>query len=210
MTNDSLVNKKNTWRLRLCWMIILVAVQGLYLPINRLTQKGVILKTPLDDHIPLLPIWAVPYLLSLVWWGICFIWALRKMNFALYRAFVISLLVSLATSYIIYLVYPTYVERPPLKEDGWAMQLMQLIYSSDRPYNAFPSTHTFTTLLISLFWWQWYPRSWWIWSGIVAIVLLSTLFTRQHNLPDLIGGIVLAVLGYRFGLWWVTIKSKET
>ena len=82
------------------------------------------------------------------------------------------------------------------------MALIRFIYSHDRVYNAFPSGHTYTTMLLCLFWCRWRPRRCWLWIVTAVIVLLSTLFTRQHNLPDLIGGALLAWGGYRFGLWW--------
>jgi hypothetical protein len=34
----------------------------------------------------------------------------------------------------------------------------------------------------------------------VVIVILATLFTHQHYLPDPIGGLALAWFGYRIGL----------
>lgn len=90
------------------------------------------------------------------------------------------------------------------------MELMRSIYNFDRPYNAFPSTHTSTTVLISLFGQRWYPRFWWGWGAFIMIVLFSTLFTRQHYLPDLVGGALLAWLAYRFGLRWLDGQPGES
>jgi membrane-associated phospholipid phosphatase len=192
---------------RLAWLIILCIIQFLYFPINRAVQGGVILATPLDALIPLWPIWAIPYLLSLGWWMGCFIWATWKMDLTLYQAFIVCMIAIMLVSYAVYLLYPTYVARPLLEGNDWQMKLMYLIYSNDRSYNAFPSGHTYTTVLIGLFWWRWYPRQRWLWVGITVIILLSTLFTRQHNLPDLAGGILLALLGYTFGMGWAAKRK---
>ncbi len=197
-----------TLRIRLAWLVILFMVQLLYFPINRTVQGGVVLATPWDASIPLWPIWAIPYLLSLFWWVGCFTWAAWKMDDTLYRAFVIGAIAVMLTSYVLYLLYPTYVQRPVLEGSNWQVDLMRLIYENDRLNNAFPSGHTYNTMLVVLFWWHWRPRLRWLWAGIAVIILLSTLFTRQHNLPDLIGGIVWAWMGYRFGLWWVTRRVK--
>ena len=205
----SLTPSSRSWirkRARLTWLMVLIIIQGLYFPISRIVQGGVALATPWDASIPLWPIWAIPYLLSLIWWMGCIIWATWEMDADLYQAFVIAILAVMLVSYLIYLLYPTYVERPLLEGDNWQTELMRFIYSTDRPYNAFPSGHTYNTMLIALFWWRWRPRLRWLWAGIVGVVLLSTLFTRQHNLPDLLGGIVLAWTGYRFGLWWVVAR----
>jgi membrane-associated phospholipid phosphatase len=37
----------------------------------------------------------------------------------------------------------------------------------------------------------------------VILVVLATLFTGQHYIPDPIGGLLLAWFGYRVGLWCV-------
>jgi len=192
-----------TLRVRLAWLVILFMVQLLYFPINRTVQGGVVLATPWDASIPLWPIWAIPYLLSLFWWVGCFAWAAWKMDDTLYRAFVIGAIAVMLTSYVLYLLYPTYVQRPVLEGGNWQVELVRFIYENDRSNNAFPSGHTYTTVLIVLFWWHWRPRLRWLWAGIAVIILLSTLFTGQHNLPDLIGGIVWSWMGYRFGLWWM-------
>jgi hypothetical protein len=77
-----------TWQMRLSWLIILFIVQMLYVPINRTMHGGVVLSTPWDAFVPFWPIWAVPYLLSIVWWVDSFIWAAWKMEDRIYLAFV--------------------------------------------------------------------------------------------------------------------------
>jgi len=188
---------------RLAWLIVLFAVQLLYVPINRTIQGGVVLSLPWDLYVPFLPIWAVPYLLSILWWMASFIWAAWKMDDTRYRAFVVAALAVMLSAYLVYILCPTYVERPVLEGNSWQIDLVRSIYNNDRLNNAFPSGHTYTTVLITLFWWDWQPKLRWLWAAIAIVVVLSTLFTGQHNLLDPIGGIVWAYAGYRFGWWWV-------
>lgn len=196
-------------RARFTWLVVILILQFLYFPINRALQGGVILATPWDRLIPLWPIWTVPYLLGIAWWVGFLVWATWKMDDALYQAFVVAGLVAILISYAIYLLYPTYVERPSLAGNDWPTELLRLIYTHDRSYNAFPSGHTYNTVLIALFWWRWRPQDWLSCIVITVLVLLSILFTRQHNLPDLVGGMVLAWLGYRLGLWWVERQLEK-
>jgi membrane-associated phospholipid phosphatase len=207
-TTESAVRSGMALGMRLAWFIALLFVQLLYFPINRIARGGVALATPLDALIPLWPIWAAPYLLSLAWWTGCLVWAVWKMEASRYRAFVAAVLAVTLTSYVIYLVYPTYVERPSVEGNGWQVALIRFIYGHDRAYNACPSGHTYTTVLINLFWWRWHPRKRWLWLGITAIILLSTLFTRQHNLLDLICGIALALVGYRLAMRWTARRPE--
>jgi membrane-associated phospholipid phosphatase len=127
----------------------------------------------------------------------------------LYQAFVFSLLTVMLVSYVVYIVYPTYVVRPSVHGDDWLNQMIAFLYLNDRANNAFPSGHAYNTVLIALFWWRWLPRQRWLWLTITVVVLLSTLYTRQHNLPDLLGGILFAWLGYRLGLWCVARRSRQ-
>lgn len=197
-----------TPRRRLSWLILLLLLQLLYFPINRTIQGGVVLATPWDASIPLWPIWVIPYLLSIGWWIGCFIWAAWRMADGLYRAFFLSFVAVFVTSYVVYIVYPTYVVRPSPQSGDWLTGMVNLLYANDRVNNAFPSGHTYNTVLIALYWWHWYPRWRWLWLAITVVVLLSTLFTRQHNIPDLIGGIAFACLGYGFGRWWVARRLR--
>lgn len=193
---------------RLIWLVAMFLAQALYFPINRTVAGGVVLITPLDALVPFWPAWAVPYLLSILWWEGCLVWAALKMPASRYRAFVVSVLVTLLTSYAFYIIYPTYVERPPVEGSGWQFDLIRSIYANDRLNNAFPSSHTYMTMLMVFFWWNWQPKLRWLWLVIAVIIILSTLFTGQHHLLDPVGGIVWAWIGYRLGLLWVRWRSR--
>jgi membrane-associated phospholipid phosphatase len=190
-------------------MMSVGAVQLLYLPINRTMQGGVMLKTPLDEYIPLLPVWVAPYALAWVWWLGCAAWAVWKMDERLYRAFLASALFVIIGGVAWFLLYPTYIQRPALTGSDWTAQWLRFIYAHDDVYNAFPSGHVYLTTLIALYWARWYPaqRGWWI--ATVVVVALSTLFTRQHYLLDPFGGVALAWAGYRFGLWSAQTEAPE-
>lgn len=198
-----------TRRGRLVWLIALFTVQLLYFPLNRLIQGGLVLRIPaLDDLVPLWPSWMLPYLLSIVWWTACFLWAAWKMEDNLYRALMSGAIAVLLCSYLVYLFFPTYVVRPAITGTGGWYDLVRLVYSNDRVHNAFPSGHTYNAVLLALFWWRWQPRRRWLWVTIAAITVLSTLFTGQHHVVDPLGGALLAWLGYRFGLWWAARQLR--
>jgi membrane-associated phospholipid phosphatase len=126
----------------------------------------------------------------------------------LFRTFFISTVFMLLTSYSVYILFPTYVERPTVDSAGWQFDLIRFIFNNDHVNNAFPSGHTYNTMLITLFWWNWYPSQRWLWALITIIVILSTLFTGQHNLIDPLGGILWAWGSYRFGFWWVARAKR--
>jgi membrane-associated phospholipid phosphatase len=122
----------------------------------------------------------------------------------LYEAFFIASAFVSVTAMTIFTLFPTYVVRPVLSAGDWSTQILNLIYSKDNAYNAFPSGHVYVTTLIALFWARWFPKWRWLWIATVLVIVLATLFTHQHYLPDPIGGLLLAWFGYRIGLWCVT------
>jgi membrane-associated phospholipid phosphatase len=188
-------------RQRVLGLLALVVLQLLYFPINRSVRGGVILTTSWDVYVPFWPLWAVPYLLSIVWWQVCLFWAAFRMDDTRWRALLIAFTVTMLTSYVVYILYPTYVRRPVVEGHTWPAELVRTIYENDRLYNAFPSGHAYITILIFFFWWDWQPRLRWLWAVIAVTVILSTLFTGQHHLLDPLGGILWGWIGYRFGTW---------
>ena len=193
---------------RLIWCAIVFGIQALYFPLNRLSQGGIEFKTVFDDHIPLWSIWVLPYGLVYGWWLVACIWALWRMDERLYEAFFIASAFVSVCAMTVFTLFPTYVVRPALPPGDWPTQILSFIYSRDHAYNAFPSGHVYVTTLIALFWSRWFPKWRWLWVLTVIVIALSTLFTHQHYLPDPVGGLALAWLGYQIGLWCVADNKQ--
>ncbi len=189
----------NTKRFSLLALFFLISM--LYFPLNRLLTDGYNLKTVLDESIPIVPEFIIPYVLFLPFWVGAFLLAAWKMNDGLFRAFMVGSIAATAIATATYFVFPTYTERPLIETSGWASGLLQALYSNDNVFNAFPSGHVLYTTLIALFGAAWQPRwSGWL-QGSIVLVILSTLLTGQHHLVDPLGGLALGWGGYRFGLW---------
>jgi membrane-associated phospholipid phosphatase len=186
---------------RFTLLLVTLALLCLYFPINHYISGGVSLKTPLDNYIPTLAIFSVPYLLFIPYWVFALAWSSWKMNDSLFRSMMFSVLIVTFISMLCYVLYPTYVQRNLIIGQDWADRLLKSIYSNDNVYNAFPSSHVYLTMLIALFWTRWYPQIRWIMIATVILVVLSTLFTGQHYLVDPLGGIAVAWIGYRLGLF---------
>lgn len=193
---------------RLSLLALIFTLQVLYFPLNRIIEGGLLLKTPLDSYMPFWPVWFIPYLLSLVWWSASVIWATLKMGAELYKTFVLSMVLVLISSYLVFILFPTYVERPVIESSGWKFDLASAVFSNDRANNAFPSGHTYNSVLIAIIWWHWQPNFRWLWVFLAVIVILSTLFTGQHHLVDPIGGILWAFGGYSLSSIWIKKRGE--
>ena len=189
-------------------LLFLIALQLLYFPINQNMGGGITTYLPIDAHITLSPIWAIPYLLSILWWVGAIIWATIKMEYMRFVHFSLCLSLTIVISYAIYIFFPTYVDRPKIVSQDFLSQLVIFIYGNDRPYNALPSGHTYTTLIISIFWYYWLPKQRYLWIAIAILVILSTLFTKQHAILDLITASILAIICYKISEYLVK-KAPE-
>jgi len=185
---------------RLGMTLLLMGAASLYFPLNRMLTGGVSLEIPLDAWVPLWPGWVIPYLLCPPIWVGCFFWAAWKMEARLFRSFVSAGLFVFLTAALFFYIFPTYVQRPDLLATSWTAKVLQMVYQNDGAYNAFPSGHVYQTVFICLFYNRLYPNHKWLLSAVVLVVICSTLFTHQHYLLDPLGGIVIALLGYSFGM----------
>ncbi len=186
---------------RFILLLALLFTSILYFPLNRLLTTGYNLKTVLDAYIPIVPIFAIPYLLFIPYWILAFLIAAWKMDARMFRAFMIGSIGATIVATLTYFLFPTYTARPTIQVSGWSVDLLNLVYSNDHVFNAFPSGHALYTTLIALFVSTWRPK-WTLWlNGSVVLVTLATLLTGQHHVVDPIGGIALGWVGYRFGLW---------
>ena len=183
-------------------LILVLFFSLLYFPINRMVGDGRTMASPLDAHIPVWPGFIFPYVLAIGWWIFCIIWAFLRMDDRRWKIYATALIACFLISDIIYIIFPTYVIRPEVHGKDLASAWLNQVYAADKPYNAFPSSHTFNSVLIYLAWREWKPRLAWLWGIVCLTILLSILFVHQHYLADLAGGVVLAVGAFFLAKRW--------
>jgi membrane-associated phospholipid phosphatase len=136
-------------------------------------------------------------------WFIAITWIILKMEDRLFRATVAACFLTFAIGTLTFIFFPTYVKATALEGNGIFISLLRTVYENWGRYDAFPSGHVYITTLLVLFYGRWYPRRKFLWISILGVVSLSTLFTGQHYVVDVLGGYLVAFAGYHFGLWWV-------
>ena len=95
-----------------------------------------------------------------------------------------------------YLAYPTELPRPTVGSDSFFSWTLGLIHELDPPRNCFPSLHVAWAFVAAL-------AAYRIHRGVGAAAIawasligISTLFTGQHYLVDVIAGVLIALLAY--------------
>lgn len=186
--------------------VALAALGGnvLYVITNRALSGGISTDLPIDALIPLWPVWMIPYLAVLVWWIGMLVWVTVRLEDDAFRTVMLAAIVNAYTSILVFVIFPTYVTRPPAPEGADLLSsLIRWVYTNDKDYNALPSLHISITTVLMLMLWDARPRWRWLWALIVPVTMLSTLFTRQHYVLDL-------VFGFGWGLGATLIARRLT
>lgn len=170
-----------------------------YFLLNNSKRGASSLATLLDQSIPFMKIFIIPYV---AWYGfiiITFIYLCIKDKDAYYKT-LISYDIGLVICYIVYFVYQTTVQRPIINDNDILSRMTLLIYKMDQPYNCFPSIHVLTCYLmikgINMSTARTKLNSILV-TVISVIIIISTLFTKQHVVLDAVGGIFIADIVFR-------------
>ncbi|MEI7579900.1 MAG: phosphatase PAP2 family protein [bacterium] len=166
----------------------------LYLPINRLITDGYELQLAIDDRIPLLPVFAIPYLCAFAYWLLTIIFINDTQPKNIINRFNLIIILASVLSCLIYVFIPTYVTRPIITQTDIYSQILNWIYTNDHIYNAAPSGHTFYTIICSWALWKAIPKLKLIWLLLAILIISSTTLTKQHNFLDIFSGGIFAWL----------------
>lgn len=186
---------------RFLYILIVIGIQTIYIPTSNRDLGGFEPRLPIDVF-PIWPLWVVPYILCYPLWLFSILWAIFKMEDRMFRSFVMGFIITCAISVSIFIAFPTYVQEATFAGDDLFSVLLRFIHENWGRYNAFPSGHIYITALLAFFYSRWYPRQRTMWTIILVIVSLSTLFTAQHYIVDIPGGLLVAWIGYALSLKW--------
>ena len=176
-----------------CLLIPLSTV--FYGMLNKNRGKIYILQTSIDKAIPFNQYFIILYIFWYLYIaGFLIYFCILDKNS--YYKLLFSIVAGELLSCVIFYFFPTYVPRPYITGNDFCSKLVLLIYKSDNPYNAFPSIHVIDSVLVAVFVYL---------SGRVKnvykalsficafLIIISTMFVKQHYFPDIISGIIVAL-----------------
>ena len=173
----------------------------IYVPTSSRVTGGIEPKLPIDIF-PVWPIWVLPYVSCYLLWFAAGAWILFRIEDRNFRAFIAACTLTFTIGTMTFLFFPTYVSSTPIEGNDVFAVLLRTIHENWGRYDAFPSGHIYISTVLTLFFSRWYPRQKFLWITILILISLSTLFTGQHYILDVLGGYLVALAGYHFGLWW--------
>lgn len=161
-----------------------------------------IIHTWLDEQIPFCRYFIVPYFL---WFGLIgagvtwFVMKCRDRNE--YYKLISMLMMGMTIFIVVSVVYPNKLDLRPAAVEGNDVfaSLVRYLYSTDTPTNVLPSIHVYNSMAVC------YAvngnvdlrKKKWIIAGtdvLTLLIVLSTMFLKQHSVIDVSMGIVMSVV----------------
>ena len=140
---------------------------------------------------------AIPFLPWTIWIYFSFFIFIGSTVFRveqeLFWRFVMSSTLAALIAWSFVLLLPISFDRPDpaLIESDLYSRIYTLVHEADPSHITFPSLHVAVTWICNFLLWNRPGRGWRIALGVA--ISLSTLFTKQHLVSDVIGGVALAL-----------------
>lgn len=178
-------------------MVLLVGMVPFYIFIAAHVKRGPVHvpEIALDRILPVRAEWALVYGALYLFLIILPVFAVRDQEHL--RRTVAAYLLCWVTAYIVFLAWPTVASRPKIVEgDGFITWALRALYSFDPPYNCFPSLHVAHSFVSALTIYRLHRKLGHVSIVAAALVAVSTLFTKQHYVLDVVAGAAMALAGY--------------
>lgn len=187
--------------LMLTWLSNLLAYQGAkFIQLFTGYANALDMTTAWDRATPFQPAWVLVYIGTFVFWFYQYTTVARESPQMAYRM-AMGDLVAKAICMVFFIVLPTTNVRPEVEGSGFIPFVMRFIYWIDTPTNLFPSIHCFVSWLGTRYIYECKSLRHRVQTSILCtigslLVFASTLFTKQHVLPDVISGVIVAEIGW--------------
>lgn len=163
-----------------------------------------LIHSPIDNYIPFVEYFIVPYLLWFVFIAVAagYFFFTDKRGFYRLAAFLIA---GMTFFLILCTVFPNGLHLRPttFTRDNIFVDLVKYVYATDTPTNVLPSIHVFNSIgvCIAIGHSDALKKHRNIQYGsyvLAALIILSTVFLKQHSVTDVIAACALACIVYPF------------
>ena len=178
-------------------MVVLVLLVPLYLFLPDLTPvtTAYVPELPWDRLIPLQPAWSLVY--GALYAFLIVLPVIVVHDAEQIRRTVHAYLFVWLTAYLFFLFFPTVAPRPAeVIGEGFGVWGLRSLYAADPPYNCFPSLHVAHSFVSALTCRRVHRGVGTVAVACAVLVAVSTLFSKQHYIADVVGGALLAVVAY--------------
>ncbi|MBR6443874.1 MAG: phosphatase PAP2 family protein [Firmicutes bacterium] len=172
----------------------------LYLLLGRIDLERHDIRTGLDQAIPFVQEFVIPYLLwyvMIIATFLCYLIHESKDMIEIGIYDLIGLIICCA----VFVIYPTEITFRPeyIAGSDFCSSVLRWMFNADKPYNVLPSMHCYeaTAAFVGIMHSRYFSRK--TWAKVTGAVLMvaiwmSTLFIKQHSVIDMAAGIALALI----------------
>lgn len=165
----------------------------------------IILNNSMDEAIPFIEAFVVPYLswfLFMLFWGVLLNFTDRDA----YDRMITMCIIGMTLFLIVSTIVPTAVDLRPhyIGRYNIFTRMCRALWATDTPTNVWPSIHVFNTaaITVSVLRSKLFENANLLHRagliGWAALIILSTVFIKQHSLLDVLAGGILAVVSTLF------------
>ena len=178
------------------WFVIYMGLFGF---LEIVPPKDVhLIHCALDDRIPNMAIFIYPYVIWFPYIVVCAALAIINLDDRQFKKAVLVLTTGMNIFLFISYVWPTGLDfRESIVYDLHTLSgnLLKFVQTVDTPKSVFPSMHVYVTLVLqyTLEMQKKLVPAWGIWVGrvLAVLIVLSTMFTKQHSAVDVTAAIVM-------------------
>ena len=178
------------------WFVIYMGLFGF---LEIVPPKDVhLIHCALDDRIPNMAIFIYPYVSWFPYIVVCAVLAIKNLDDRQFKKAVLVLTTGMNIFLFISYVWPTGLDfRESIVYDLHTLSgnLLKFVQTVDTPKSVFPSMHVYVTLVLqyTLEMQKKLVPAWGIWVGrvLALLIVLSTMFTKQHSAVDVTAAIVM-------------------
>lgn len=197
------LNRKGM-RGRFAIVLGLWAMQLVYFPINKRSKgnRNLAIKQ-IDGRIPRRSEFVVAYFLGLIYLSLMHQIAALFLSKRHFRGHYISSITATLTGFLIWIFYPARVTKKPFQPRPGNLfdRALHSLHYHDKDYgqyNSFPSSHVYYVAIGLSYLAKEYPHYYWFFYGSSVANALSTLFTHQHYVADVLSGFALTYTAIEF------------
>ena len=162
-----------------------------------------VVHTVFDDMIPFCEVFIIPYLLWFPYVIFTVVYFLFRQSKREYFQLIFNLMMGMTVFLVVSYVYPNVQQLRPavFPRNNIFTQLIAGIYRTDTPTNILPSIHVFNSLAVyfAIHNCQTLKDKKWLQGGsliLSSLIILSTMFIKQHSVIDVCLGTTLALFGH--------------
>ncbi len=159
-----------------------------------------VIHSVIDDMIPFNEYFVIPYYLWFFYIGAGVCWFIFKESQRDYDKLVSALCIGMTVFLIVSCIFPNRLELRPTSfaHHNFCTWLVQKLYKTDTPTNVLPSIHVFNTLIMlyAIRRSTILQKHRWVELGtavLSVLIILSTMFLKQHSVVDVSCGILMSI-----------------